>query len=196
MKVCSKCKIELNSDMFHKDKNTKDGLTSNCKICRRKCTSIWQSKHKKHRALYSLEFKKTHKDHLSKYRKKYNKAIVNKTRESIRRKNQLETNPQYKLQITLRSRLKDALRWKKSYKTGSAVKDLGISIAEFRIYIESMFRDGMTWENHGKVWHLDHIKPLASFDLSDREQFLIAANWKNYQPLLVHENLTKHCKFN
>ena len=49
----------------------------------------------------------------------------------------------------------------------------------------------MTWGNYGTFWHIDHIKPLSSFDLTDRKQLLEACNYKNLQPLLVFDNLSK-----
>lgn len=98
-----------------------------------------------------------------------------------------EGGPLY-LSKVLRNRLYIAI--KRGYKSGSAVQDLGCSIEEFKAHIEKQFHSGMTWANHG-MWHLDHIKPLASFDLSDREQFLQACHYTNYQPLLAFENLQK-----
>lgn len=79
------------------------------------------------------------------------------------------------------------------YRNGSAVRDLGCSIPEFKTYIENKFVDGMSWDNHGE-WHLDHIKPLASFDLTDRSQLLIACHYTNYQPLWAIDNLKKGCQ--
>lgn len=50
----------------------------------------------------------------------------------------------------------------------------------------------MTWENHGKYgWHIDHIKPLVSFDLTERKQFLEAVHFSNLQPLWSGDNLRK-----
>jgi hypothetical protein len=78
------------------------------------------------------------------------------------------------------------------YKSGSAVKDLGCSIEECKKYIESQFKESMTWENWGVYgWHLDHKIPLDSFDLTDREQFLKACHYTNLQPLWAKENLSK-----
>src|ERR1700730_11142444 len=66
----------------------------------------------------------------------------------------------------LRSRLNMAL--KRSFKSGSAVRDLGCTIPEFKTCIAGKFKPGMSWENHGTVWHLDHIHPLSAFDLTNR----------------------------
>jgi hypothetical protein len=68
---------------------------------------------------------------------------------------------------------------------------LAVDLTEFRIYIQGQFSPGMTWENHGEVWHLDHVIPCASFDLSDPEQQRICFHWSNYQPLFALDNLRK-----
>lgn len=95
---------------------------------------------------------------------------------------------QYRLRLSLRTRLNMAI--KRGYRAGSAVRDLGCSIPEFRSYIEAQFEPGMSWENWGE-WELDHIKPLSSFDLTDRAQFLEACHYENYQPLWRADNLAK-----
>ena len=75
-------------------------------------------------------------------------------------------------------------------KTGSAARDLGCSIGTFKLYLENQFEEGMSWDNYGD-WHLDHVIPLAQYDLSNQTEFLEAANWLNYQPLWATENLSK-----
>src|ERR1700731_4809630 len=47
----------------------------------------------------------------------------------------------------------------------SAEALLGCSVREFIAYIEAKMRPGMTWENHGRLWHLDHIKPFEQFNI-------------------------------
>ena len=72
---------------------------------------------------------------------------------------------------------------------------LGCSIEHARKHLESQFREGMKWDNHGKYgWHIDHIIPCASFDLTDPEQQKKCFNYKNLQPLWWHENLSKGSK--
>jgi hypothetical protein len=104
-----------------------------------------------------------------------------------------ETDIQYKLSSILRRRLSKII--KRKTKIGSAVKDLGCTISELKKHLESKFQDGMTWENHGSTgWHIDHIKPLSSFDLSNRKQFLQACHYTNLQPLWAKDNLSKSDK--
>src|ERR1039458_9995723 len=82
----------------------------------------------------------------------------------------------YRIMINLRVRIYTAL--KNNQKIGSAVRDLGCSIEELKQHLESKFKFGMTWKNWGvKGWHIDHIKPLVSFNLQDRVQFLEACHF-------------------
>jgi hypothetical protein len=95
-----------------------------------------------------------------------------------------------RLALNLRGRLSQAFR--NGYKTGSAVRDLGCSIEEFRIYLESKFQEGMSWDNYGRDgWHMDHILPLCRFDLSDEVQLKKACHYTNLQPLWAKDNLEK-----
>ena len=119
-----------------------------------------------------------------------------KARTNARARERKARDLNVKVAINLRSRMNRAI--KEGWKNGSAVKDLGCSIEEFRIYLEAHFNPGMTWDNWGKgpgKWHLDHIIPLSVFDLTNREQFLTAAHYTNYQPLWSEENLSKGDKF-
>ena len=106
-------------------------------------------------------------------------------------RNRLATDIMYKMRVYLRGRLNQAI--KNDYKAGSSVQDLGCSIEQFKAYFEQLFKPGMTWSNWGD-WHIDHIKPLSVFDLTDREQFLMACHYSNLQPLWKSENLAKGSK--
>ena len=98
-----------------------------------------------------------------------------------------------KIKHSLRSRLIKAIKF--GEKGGSAVDDLGCTIKEFRLYVESLFQKGMTWDNWSlKGWHMDHIKPLSSFDLTNREELLKAVHYTNLQPLWAKDNLSKGSK--
>jgi len=107
--------------------------------------------------------------------------------------NRRKTDIQFKLSHNLRVRLISAI--KGNYKVGSAVKDLGCSVEELKSYIESKFQPGMSWDNWTKDgWHIDHIKPLSSFDLTDRNKLLEACHYTNLQPLCTTDNIIKSDK--
>lgn len=96
---------------------------------------------------------------------------------------------QFRIAATLRARTRKAVQ--RGTRGGSAIRDLGCSIAEFIAYIEAQFAEGMSWNNYGIYWNLDHKLPLAAFDLKDTEQFKKAAHYSNYQPLTVADNRKK-----
>lgn len=101
-------------------------------------------------------------------------------------------DPHFRMRRYLNNRLRYAL--KGNHKSQSIVKLLGCSIPELKQHLESRFKDGMTWDNYGK-WHIDHILPCASFDLSRPEQQSKCFNHQNLQPLWAYENLKKSDKF-
>lgn len=70
------------------------------------------------------------------------------------------------------------------------IKLIGCSIEQLKQHLEKQFKLGMSWFNYGK-WHVDHIKPCASFDLTDIEQQKQCFNYTNLQPLWAEENLVK-----
>lgn len=73
---------------------------------------------------------------------------------------------------------------------------LGCSGEFLKFWIESKWKPGMSWENYGKTgWHIDHIRPLASFDLTQEKEQKLAFHFLNLQPLWAHENLSKSDKY-
>ena len=140
-------------------------------------------------------YQKDNKEKLKAYNKAYQKANKEKLKlqKNSYENNKKKTDIQFKLSCNLRNRLYHAIN--RNYKAGSAVKDLGCSIKELKQYLESKFSPGMTWDNWTTDgWHIDHIKPLASFDLTDRQQFLEACHYTNLQPLWATDNLSKSDK--
>lgn len=100
------------------------------------------------------------------------------------------SDPIYRLKCIIRCSLNDRLRGTDRCIRPS--KYLGCSVEELKKHLESKFQPGMTWDNHGlHGWHIDHIKPLASFDLTDLEQVRQACHYTNLQPLWAKDNLRK-----
>lgn len=83
---------------------------------------------------------------------------------------------------------------RKRVETERTVQLLGYTNTEFAAHLEKLFKPGMSWENHGK-WHVDHIRPLSTFNLSDPEEFLKANSLHNLQPLWKKKNLLKSDKW-
>ena len=102
-------------------------------------------------------------------------------------------NPQARAANILRTRISDALRASKATKSAQLTELLGASIEEVRAHLEAQFKLGMTWDNWSlEGWHVDHIKPCASFDLTDPEQQKACFHFSNLQPLWAKDNLSKH----
>lgn len=99
------------------------------------------------------------------------------------------SRPHGKMLNLLRTRIWHAL--KGVTKACKAKELLDMDLAEYRIYLQGQFQPGMTWENYGPVWHIDHVRPCASFDLSDAAQQRECFNWSNTQPLFALDNLRK-----
>ena len=113
-----------------------------------------------------------------------------------RLKRYYKEDPKFRFFNGMRSRVKEFLRKKNSHKENKLFKYIGCSKQHFINHIEKQFRQGMSWDNWGKVWELDHIVPLASFKDLNEKNFNIAFNYRNHQPLLVKENSYKRAKFN
>jgi len=136
-------------------------------------------------------YRKNRQQILSKKKEYYerNKKVIKK-RVQIRHDQRIQEDIQYKLRWSLRNRLRCAI--KRNLKTGSAVKDLGCTIADFKSHIESLWQDGMNWNNWTtNGWHIDHIKPLRDFDLTNPEELKRACHYSNLQPLWADDNYKK-----
>lgn len=93
----------------------------------------------------------------------------------------------------MRGRLYDELRFRgrKTTKLCSVVNLFGCTRHELAFWIQSQFKKGMNWGNRSK-WHVDHIRPIASFDMNDLEQQKLCFHYTNLRPLWKGENARKH----
>ncbi len=160
-----------------------------CKLCRRReYLRQWQatnvtSKYKSDPAVKAKVDARQAKHRASGGRAKY-------MRDYDRTKRQ--TDPAYRAAKAMRIRLRDSLRLNGLRKSERTMDLVGCDAAELRAYLETQFRPGMTWDNHGTYgWHIDHVRPLASFDLTDIKQRHAAFHYTNLQPLWAAENLAK-----
>jgi hypothetical protein len=167
-KICTSCKQELLITNFNKQKGGRFGVSGECKICLYDRNKIWREK-------------------------------GGKQWENNWTKTQRQTNPQWKLKAILRGRYLDALKRHTSggkvNKNHSAIKLLGCDIKFYKQYLEQQFKSDMSWENHGILWEIDHIKPCASFDLTCETQQKQCFHYSNTQPLYYSDNRSKGAKY-
>lgn len=209
-KICTKCNQEKNIFEFSKAKLGKFGVQSVCKSCVKKFREENQEKIKKYREEnkeklkeyyqknkqkineYGKKWREKNKEKLIKQGKKYKQE--NKKKINLYQNKRYYSDINFKFSRNLRSRFYFALR--NNYKHGSAVKMLGCSLEEFKNYFQALFTEGMTWEKvfDGSI-HIDHKRPLASFDLSKQEEQEKACHYTNLQPLWAIDNLKKHDKW-
>lgn len=163
---------------------------------------IWRVNNKEQHQTSEKQWRKDNKEHKDAYDKAWRNTNKDQCKINQRNyvNNKLKTDPCFKIANALRHRVNMAI--KTGQKTGSAVRDLGCTIPQFKAYLESKFYSNpetgemMTWDNHTvRGWHIDHMRPLASFDLTDRAQFLEAANYINQQPLWWRDNIVKGDKY-
>lgn len=100
----------------------------------------------------------------------------------------IKTDPIYKLRHLLRTRTLKAFKSISANKPDKTHILLGSNYLTIKEHIEKQFKDGMTWENHGK-WHIDHIIPLGS--TKDPEKLKSLCHYTNLQPLWAKDNLAK-----
>lgn len=106
---------------------------------------------------------------------------------------QREQNPLYRLLQNLRNRVYQVLRGR-AVKSATTLALIGGSITDLHKHIEKKWKPGMTWENYGPSWHVDHIKPCVKFDLTDPAQQRECFHYTNLQPLWALDNLRKGAK--
>lgn len=188
-KTCTKCNTIKNLSYFNKDKGGRGGYCAQCKECRKN----YGRKNSKYIKKYNDEYRKKNTKKFKELKKKYREENKEKISEyhSEYCKTRYANDIQFKLSTNLRRRMCKMIR--RNQRAGSAVRDLGCSLVELKIHIESKFDLRMSWENYGE-WHIDHIKPLSKFDLEIRSQFLEAAHYTNLQPLWAVDNIIKSNK--
>jgi len=125
-----------------------------------------------------------------------NWAKNNKLKDSQRRKKYVKTksknDPNFKIRTRLRTRMNLALFGEQYAKADKTFNLIGCSPSQLKSYLESLFQEGMSWDNYGVYgWHIDHIIPCASFDLTNPEQQRKCFHYTNLQPLWAVDNLKK-----
>ena len=199
-KLCSHCGIEFIPVKYISQR-----------FCSIKCRKAYHNiksdiKHREQRLIHDKKFRKENASRLAiksvEYRKKHkaeHQIWINAHRTELREKkreyikNRNKIDPSFKLRKSLSRNLYLALRG--IGKSTHTLELLGCSVDSFKRHLEALFLPGMTWESWGQYgWHIDHIKPISLFDLTDPEQQKICFHYSNMQPLWWRDNLSKSNK--
>ncbi len=188
-KHCSTCKeLKPWEAEFYKKGPHRD---SRCRACRSKHTNRDKAR-AAYRARHAANPEFVRKQSRDSHRKESKEVKAKRTREWRAK------NPTARIAHSLRARLRDWLEKIDTEKSIPTLTLLGCDIVDFRKHLESLWQPGMTWENYGRwefgqpmKWHIDHIKPCASFNLIDEEQQKLCFHWTNMQPMWAQDNLSK-----
>jgi hypothetical protein len=137
-----------------------------------------------------------YKERQSKYHRTW-RGLNKKARASYQLKwerHRRATYLEHRLKGCLRHRICEAV--KRGLKSAATAELVGCAVGELRAHLEAQFQPGMTWGNWTKDgWHIDHIRPCASFDLTDPEQQRQCFHFTNLQPLWASDNCSKGAKW-
>lgn len=223
-KWCGLCKEWKCVENFGNFSNGWDGLKANCRSCKAKHSKEYnqrpevRERTRKRKGRYYKEsryverkrrYAKKNREKLNLRARKWREANSEKVRKIQKRcqrrrvlngksrayhNKRYHNDPKYRLIENLRTRLWGAFRAQGLRKTTSTMKLCGCSLEKLKQHLESQFTDGMSWENKGK-WHIDHIRPVSSFDLSDVEEQKKCFHYTNLQPLWALDNMRKGAKY-
>jgi hypothetical protein len=184
---------ELSNFYFRKESNN---YRSECKDCFKKMRKEYR---KENYEKVTVSKKKYYYDNREKccerskdwYEK--NKELVNiRHTKYIRLRRQ--TDVEFKIYSNIQNRIYLAI---KNYDKNNIKKDntsdiIGCSIQFYKTWLEFQFDTNMNWNNHGTYWHIDHVKPCASFNLLDETEIKQCFSWKNVRPVEKTANLIKN----
>jgi hypothetical protein len=206
-KECSKRKTNLYKEKYPEKvknslkqwrQNNKDHRSAyrkkyyqNNKTIEKEQSKIYREKNKEKISIKEKEYRKNNRETILKKKKEYFQKNKDKHAKYVHERRKNDTL--YRLQQNLRKRVRDAL--KGNNKSAKTMELIGCSIEELWTHIEQKFTKGMNKKNYGLYgWHLDHIMPCDSFDLSDPKQQKECFHYTNLQPLWAKDNIAKSNK--
>ena len=156
-----------------------------CRPCQREYDKKYHKETYEGKKQYYKDYYQENRDRSIQYATKYKKDNPDKISEYRKR-------PHVKIRENQSKRIKRLLEDAGLKKSDRTVKYLGCTGRELVAHLESQFSPGMSWDNYGlKGWHIDHIRPCASFDFTDEKQLHDCFHYTNLQPLWAEDNMTK-----
>jgi hypothetical protein len=217
-KICTKCKNEKDLIEFSIKRASKDGYGNRCKFCIKEYNDNYDFKkynidNKDKISIRALKYYQNNKEYIKNNSKTYFNKNINTHRTRVKKwydnnkeyhqtktkiyiKKRLKEDPIFKLKETLRKRLHDLLIKNKTPKVYSSFILLGCSVSECKQHLESQFKPEMNWDNHGKVWEIDHIQPCSKFNLELIEEQQKCFHYTNLQPLFKTTKIAESFGYN
>lgn len=185
-KVCTRCKKRILLTDFSYGR-------SYCKPCGREQCRSYKARNREKISDYNKKYKKVHKSDISEYNKKYNienRATIQK-RHTKYLANYKKTNVHYRLALKLRNRIRECMKISNIKKYAHTLEILGCPLEFLKDWFKFRFDNDMTFENHGTVWHIDHVIPCSLFDFTDDTEQERCFHWTNLQPMKASDNFKK-----
>ena len=171
--------------------------------CKRRWALEHGAQYRKENRAQIIEYRRSRLVKNREYRRQWDTANREKRARYFRRwrqknpeyqKSRLRADPEFRLRRVLRSRLSHALKSVGAKRADRTLNLLGCSPAHLKAWLTFYFQPGMSWNNYGE-WHVDHIRPCVSFDLTDSEQQKECFHYTNLQPLWKLDNFKKGAKY-
>jgi len=105
-------------------------------------------------------------------------------------RNYLATNIQARIASRMRTRIRECIK----NRTDRSMDLLGCPMEQLIAWLEYNFNDNISWSNYGSYWHMDHLTPCASFDMTKKADQFVCFNWTNIVPCEANKNLSKGAK--
>ncbi len=174
---CSQVKsvVEFRILLEKRSKNPKPYTCSLCKLCERVKSLERYNNNRETNIQKNKEYKKNNREKINQTRRAY-------IRETMK-------VPEQRLKRNMKSLISGKL--KKTRHTGDY---LGAPMSLIVRWFEFNFEESMNWSNYGSLWEVDHVMPIASFDLTNEYQSLLCFCWMNLMPRLCNENRIKSSK--
>lgn len=139
---------------------------------------------------YNKKYKSEFKEQISEYNRVYNinnRETIQK-RQNVQHRERRKTDMNYKMSVVLRSRLRKFYTGKSSGITNL----LDCDLPYFLKWMEYNFTSDMSWNNHGTLWHVDHVLPCSLYDLTTPNDQSECFHWSNMRPLHASKNNIKN----
>jgi hypothetical protein len=191
---CNKCSIILNQENQVKNRPVcKSCHNSKCNEYKKNNKEKVSENHKKYYDKNKETISEYYKIHYKENKDQYmetNRKWRNENREIINKKanERFATNPIARLKKNCRKRINAAL---KNTNSKTSIKLIDCDINFLKEWLNYNFKDGMTFDNYGSYWHVDHVIPCSLFDLSNEDEIKNCFKWTNLQPLEAKLNLSK-----